>query len=229
MPQQTSIGTNRYGLEAGSTVKQEPLDTEDFSNSAACSQNAVFVPNQTTFGPPTTSSTTASIYGNNDNRSNNLTQRSVDLNDSNAVATVVNVIRHHHHHHHLPFGMNTNPSHVRNSNSNNSQHRNSKNNLKKQIDKGSDEYKKRRERNNIAVRKSREKAKIRSRETEKKVAELARENDQLRKKVESLCKELNVLKNLLTTVGVPPDSVDSEIEKGLQMESHLQSSNFGSI
>ncbi|XP_054165411.1 CCAAT/enhancer-binding protein-like [Oppia nitens] len=91
---------------------------------------------------------------------------------------------------------------------------------KKNVDKASDEYKKRRERNNIAVRKSREKAKVRSRETEKKVSELARENDSLRKKVDMLSKELNVLKSLLTNVGVPAESVDSEIAKGLQMDGH---------
>ena len=98
-------------------------------------------------------------------------------------------------------------------------------NMKKNVDKASDEYKKRRERNNIAVRKSREKAKVRSRETEKKVSELARENDGLRKRVDMLSKELNVLKSLLTNVGVPPESVDSEIAKGLQMEHH---SSYGS-
>lgn len=98
---------------------------------------------------------------------------------------------------------------------------------KKNVDKASDEYKKRRERNNIAVRKSREKAKIRSRETEKKVSELARENDSLRKKVDMLSKELNVLKSLLTNVGVPAESVDTEIAKGLQMEGH-PSTPYGS-
>ena len=100
-------------------------------------------------------------------------------------------------------------------------------NSKKSVDKASDEYKKRRERNNIAVRKSREKAKIRSRETEKKVSELARENDSLRKKVDMLSKELNVLKSLLTNVGVPAESVDTEIAKGLQMDQH-SSTPYGS-
>ncbi|CAG2164867.1 unnamed protein product [Oppiella nova] len=100
-------------------------------------------------------------------------------------------------------------------------------NGKKNVDKASDEYKKRRERNNIAVRKSREKAKIRSRETEKKVSELARENDTLRKKVDMLSKELNVLKSLLTNVGVPAESVDTEIAKGLQMDGH-PSTPYGS-
>ncbi|KAG8198183.1 hypothetical protein JTE90_006928 [Oedothorax gibbosus] len=94
---------------------------------------------------------------------------------------------------------------------------------KKNVDKASDEYRRRRERNNIAVRKSREKAKIRSRETERKVSELVRENDFLRKRVELLSKELNVLKSLLSNVGVPPDSVDNELAKTLH---HMENNGF---
>lgn len=72
---------------------------------------------------------------------------------------------------------------------------------KKHVDKGSDEYRKRRERNNIAVRKSREKAKIRTRETEHKVKELQRENERLSKRVESLTKEVGVLRALINGMG----------------------------
>lgn len=79
---------------------------------------------------------------------------------------------------------------------------------KKHVDKGSDEYRKRRERNNIAVRKSREKAKLRTRETEHKVKELQRENDRLAKRVESLTKEVGVLRALFGNVGgMPPESI----------------------
>lgn len=198
MPQQPQLGTDRYGLEASSSVKQEPLDSEvDFSSN--CSQNAVYT------GP------FASNYGNDSRVGNNRGE----ANEPSAVLR------------HLPFSLGAvaAAASVSQGRSSGSRHKHSS---KKNVDKGSDEYKKRRERNNIAVRKSREKAKIRSRETEKKVSELARENDQLRKKVDSLCKELNVLKSLLTTVGVPPESVDSEIEKGLQMESHLQG-GFGAM
>lgn len=92
---------------------------------------------------------------------------------------------------------------------------------KKHADKGSDEYKKRRERNNIAVRKSREKAKQRSRETEKRVSELMRDNDSLRKRVDLLGNQLNVLKTLLTNVGVPSESVESEIARSLQLDGLL--------
>lgn len=93
-------------------------------------------------------------------------------------------------------------------------------NSKKNADKGSDEYKKRRERNNIAVRKSREKAKQRSRETEKRVSELQRDNESLKKRIDLLMRELNILKTLLTNVGVPAESIESEIARGFQLEGH---------
>lgn len=197
MPQQPSLGTDRYGLEASSSVKQEPLEHEaDFSTS--CSQNSLY------------SGSFAPNFGNDAHIPPNVSSsRPGDSTEGNMLRQM-----------HFGMGSNSSVPQARHSQGNRSKHHS-----KKSMDKGSDEYKKRRERNNIAVRKSREKAKVRSRETEKKVSELARENDQLRKKVDSLCKELNVLKSLLTTVGVPPESVDSEIAKGLQMESH----GFGGI
>lgn len=78
---------------------------------------------------------------------------------------------------------------------------------KKPVDKASDEYRRRRERNNIAVRKSREKAKQTCKDTEKRVNELVSENNKLRKRVELFSKELSVLKNLLSNVGVSPESI----------------------
>lgn len=189
MPQQPSLGTDRYGLEASSSVKQEPLDAEaEFS--ASCSQNSLF------------SGSFAPNFAGNDARLPNSNRESEGM------------LRQMH------FGMGGSTSSSQPRSHGRGKH------SKKNVDKGTEEYKKRRERNNVAVRKSREKAKVRSRETEKKVSELARENDSLRKKVDSLAKELNVLKSLLTTVGVPPESVDSEIAKGLQMEGHMQS-GFG--
>ncbi|KAF8784506.1 CCAAT/enhancer-binding protein beta-like [Argiope bruennichi] len=83
---------------------------------------------------------------------------------------------------------------------------------KKLLDKASDEYRRRRERNNIAVRKSREKAKQRCKDTERRVCDLVSENDKLRKRVELLSKELSVLKNLLSNVGVSPESATKNIE-----------------
>ena len=94
----------------------------------------------------------------------------------------------------------------------------SKKSSKKHSDKGSEEYKKRRERNNVAVRKSREKAKLRSRDTEKKVTELLRDNDMLRKRLDLMASQMNVMKQLLTSVGVPSESIDNEIARNLQME-----------
>lgn len=86
---------------------------------------------------------------------------------------------------------------------------------KKNLDKSSDEYKKRRERNNIAVRKSREKAKQRSRETEKKVSELQKANDTLHKEIEMLQKELDVVKSMLNSAGIHPNTIENEVQKCL--------------
>lgn len=182
MPQQTSVGGGRYGLEAHTVVKQEPLDPEvDFSSS--CSQTSEF---------PT------AFQGFNSEHASRVNNGRSEVND------------------HFSSGNGSNSSGSLRSHSGHKSHKLGK----KGVDKASDEYKKRRERNNIAVRKSREKAKVRSRETEKKVSELMRENDSLRKKVEMLSKELNVLKTLLTNVGVSPESVDNEIAKGLEMVHH---------
>lgn len=92
---------------------------------------------------------------------------------------------------------------------------------KKFVDKGSDEYRRRRERNNIAVRKSREKAKLRSRETEHKVKELQRENERLKKRVESLSKEVNVLRTVFSNVGLPPEHLQRELANTMD-ELHAQ-------
>ncbi|XP_058790934.1 uncharacterized protein LOC131664084 [Phymastichus coffea] len=93
----------------------------------------------------------------------------------------------------------------------------------KSVDKASDEYRRRRERNNIAVRKSREKAKVRSRETEERVKHLVKENDVLRKKVEILTEELNVLRSLFSSVGVLPEPLQREISRHIdQFQQHVQ-------
>ncbi|XP_018351265.1 PREDICTED: CCAAT/enhancer-binding protein isoform X3 [Trachymyrmex septentrionalis] len=91
----------------------------------------------------------------------------------------------------------------------------------KAIDKASDEYRRRRERNNIAVRKSREKAKVRSRETEEKVKLLVKDNDLLKKRIELLNEELNVLRSLFSSVGVVPEQLHREISRHLdQFQQH---------
>uniref|UniRef100_A0A2L2XXL9 CCAAT/enhancer-binding protein alpha n=1 Tax=Parasteatoda tepidariorum TaxID=114398 RepID=A0A2L2XXL9_PARTP len=179
MPQQSALGTDHYGAEAGIGIKREPVDHIDLSS---CSQRSSY-----TNG--------SSIYSYSP-----ITERAPN---GQLGAFLPNLGR-------------TGPP-VHNGGSMKSlSHKHHKN--KKNVDKSSDEYRRRRERNNIAVRKSREKAKLRSRETERKVSELVRENDFLRKRVELLTKELNVLKSLLANVGVPPDSVDNEVAKTLHMD-----------
>ena len=69
------------------------------------------------------------------------------------------------------------------------------------MEKGTEEYVEKRARNNVAVRKSRAKAKQKQRETEGRVKSLLEHNDQLQKKVDSLTKELNVLKGLFVNIG----------------------------
>ncbi|KAL6439665.1 CCAAT/enhancer-binding protein isoform X1 [Cataglyphis hispanica] len=91
----------------------------------------------------------------------------------------------------------------------------------KAIDKASDEYRRRRERNNIAVRKSREKAKVRSRETEEKVKLLVKDNDLLKKRIELLTEELNVLRSLFGNVSMLPEHLHREISRHLdQFQQH---------
>ena len=84
---------------------------------------------------------------------------------------------------------------------------------KRSLEKDSNEYKQRRERNNVAVRKSRDKTKLRHIHTESRVDVLANENDQLKKRVDLLTKELTVLKGLFTNVGI---AVPSSLEHLLQ-------------
>jgi len=80
---------------------------------------------------------------------------------------------------------------------------------KKLIDKNSEEYRRRRERNNVAVRRSRDKTRHKREETERRVIELEEENKKLREKLTLLNKEINVLKSLFSSVGVPTSSSSS--------------------
>lgn len=192
MPQQSTLGSERYGAEAGLPIKQEPTEPN------SCRQHY-----------PST------LYG-YVNQQQQL--RSPGLGNRGEYSP-------------YDYGRSTpsgiQPGLVSSGASNGSSASSVKSNKsisksKKNVDKASDEYRRRRERNNIAVRKSREKAKQRSRDTERKVNDLAKENDSLRKRVELLTKELNVLKSLLTNVGVPAENVDSEIAKTLQQLENYQ-------
>ncbi|XP_041375203.1 CCAAT/enhancer-binding protein gamma-like [Gigantopelta aegis] len=59
-----------------------------------------------------------------------------------------------------------------------------------------DDYKMRRRRNNVAVRKSRDKSRKKAKDTMEKVNRLRMENEALEMKVQTLSKELSVLKDL---------------------------------
>lgn len=64
------------------------------------------------------------------------------------------------------------------------------------LSKNSQEYRERRERNNAAVKKSRFKSKQKTLETQKRVDQLKDENSQLERRVESLTRELNFMRNI---------------------------------
>lgn len=85
---------------------------------------------------------------------------------------------------------------------------------RKAPEKHSVEYREKRNRNNIAVRKSRNKSKQRISETENRVKELEDENGVLQNKIALLTKELNVLKSLFSSAGVPQPSSPSKGEPG---------------
>lgn len=69
------------------------------------------------------------------------------------------------------------------------------------LDPDTEEYKKKRELNNISVRKSREKARQKQQETEERADLLVAENDRLQARVDSLEKELTILRGLFTNIG----------------------------
>lgn len=213
MPQQSTLGTDQYGAEAGLAIKREPIDHVDLSS---CSQRSSYTNGSSIYSYPAITErqagaslgTPAPVLGGYlpaIGRSSlpAAAPTSVHHNGGGPLKTVAQNSQNNH----------SNHSH---SSSHSSKHHHKS---KKNVDKSSDEYRRRRERNNIAVRKSREKAKLRSRETERKVSELVRENDSLRKRVELLSRELSVLKNVLTNAGLPPDSIESELAKNMHLDS----------
>lgn len=64
------------------------------------------------------------------------------------------------------------------------------------LSKNSEEYRQRRERNNAAVKKSRFKSKQKTLETQRRVDRLREENTQLERRVESLTRELNFMRDI---------------------------------
>lgn len=79
----------------------------------------------------------------------------------------------------------------------------------KKVIKYSDEYRHQRLKNNESVKNSRIKAKQRQKETETKMNKLADENRNLNERVDSLMKELDVLKSLYKELGqdLPSDAL----------------------
>ena len=68
---------------------------------------------------------------------------------------------------------------------------------RKQPEKDTEEYYRKRERNNVAVKKSRDKAKSKAKETDQLVMRLRQENVDLDRKVQTLTKELDLLRDLV--------------------------------
>ena len=64
------------------------------------------------------------------------------------------------------------------------------------LSKKSEEYRQRRERNNAAVKKSRYKTKQKTMETQRRVEQLKDENAQLERRLESLSRELNLMRDI---------------------------------
>jgi len=82
------------------------------------------------------------------------------------------------------------------------------------LDKESDEYRDKRDKNNESVRKSRDKARQRQEETEGRLQTLADENQRLQDRVDSLEKELSILRGLFTNVGAAvPREVDGYLDR----------------
>ncbi|XP_013788770.1 CCAAT/enhancer-binding protein-like [Limulus polyphemus] len=207
MPQQVALRTERYGAtNPGINIKQEPIDFNNFDHFLDLGLLGDFSSAKDRQQRSAANSTAATCESSPLPRTVTTTS---SLLDSFGEADLGQD---------LTEGMQNS---LDSCSSNSSSYRtptHGKNKGKKAVDKSSDEYRRRRERNNIAVRKSREKAKQRSRDTERRVSELSRENESLRSRVELLTKELNVLRSLLTNVGVPQENVDSEIAKIVQID-----------
>lgn len=77
------------------------------------------------------------------------------------------------------------------------------------LSKRSEEYRQRRERNNAAVKKSRFKSKQKTLETQMRVDELKNENSKLERRVETLTKELNFMRQLF----VPRRESDQQVQQ----------------
>jgi hypothetical protein len=95
----------------------------------------------------------------------------------------------------------------------------------KYVPKGTAEYDERRNKNNDAVKKCRAKLQVQQLEREKRLKELTEENRKLSNTVESLNKELSVLKGILSTMK-PQYNLPTDIEEKIRkLESMVMANN----
>lgn len=95
----------------------------------------------------------------------------------------------------------------------------------KYVPKGTAEYDERRNKNNDAVKKCRAKLQVQQQEREKRLKELTEENRKLSNTVESLNKELSVLKGILSTMK-PQYNLPTDIEEKIRkLESMVMANN----
>lgn len=95
----------------------------------------------------------------------------------------------------------------------------------KYVPKGTTEYDERRNKNNDAVKKCRAKLQVQQQEREKRLKELTEENRKLSNTVESLNKELSVLKGILSTMK-PQYNLPTDIEEKIRkLESMVMANN----
>lgn len=96
---------------------------------------------------------------------------------------------------------------------------------RKTMPKDSEEYRRRRERNNEAVKKSRSKSRQKTLETQHRVAQLREENKQLERRVESLTRELNFMRDIF----VPRRTGTKPQDNKLELKQAVNYSNTGTV
>jgi len=98
------------------------------------------------------------------------------------------------------------------------------------LDKNSDEYRQRRERNNLAVKRSRTKSKIKTIQTAEQISLLRSENEHLLHKVNSLSRELRMLKEIFMAHASNAHGADiTEMDLNLLINSELVDSPYREV
>ncbi|CAD7088693.1 unnamed protein product [Hermetia illucens] len=163
-----------------STIKEEPIDPQEYRRQlAASAAGAQFLTGTTTNGNTSNGlySLNSSSYASNGNGNTFTTLTPAGVLHHQALPHLTGAHLASLKHHQKPMLQN-------------------RKNSNKSVDKGTEEYRRRRERNNIAVRKSREKAKVRSREVEEKVKTLLKEKDVLLRRLEEMTNEIQLHKQI---------------------------------